>query len=467
MKLFKNFSKSKKTDDHVLSNLTVDQDHLQDINERLYKQNLELAVKNKTLSLLSKLYQISILTLEPKSLTEKVNEVVRAEFEFDSVSSFLYDDKKDALTLLDIAESERFKSVRQKYSLSLEGFPINYASKIPFLQKVLKNKTSSYTYDLNEVFSGMLDHASVTKFSEETHTKTLLMYPLVIQNEVIGAFSMTFNRKYEDMNDFEKAATESVVNVAATALDKAMLYQEVNVANEKLKSLDKLKTEFLSLASHQLRSPLTAIKGYTSMLLEGSFGEVGEKQREAIDRVFQSVQHLSKIVEDLLSVTKIEQGGMQYQMSSFDFEKVAREITEDLSVTAKKKGVEMTFAADSKSGYTVNGDMEKIRQVVLNLVDNSIKYTPAGSVHVGLSKDEQKKKILLSISDTGIGMTEETIESLFQKFSRGNGVKVNMSGSGLGLYLAKQIVEAHKGRMWIESPGLNKGSTFYVELTAI
>ncbi len=467
MKLFKNFLKPKNDGGQVLSNISVSQDHLQDINERLYKQNLELAVKNKTLALLGKLYEISILTLEPLLLAQKVNEVVRSQFEFGSVSLFLYDKNKDTLSLLDIAESDRFKSMRVKYSSSLENFIINDASKIPFIRSVLKDKVGSYTYNLNDIFSGALNPVSVAGFAEESHTKTLLTYPLVIQNEVIGTFSMTFNRKYEDMSEFEKAATESVVNVVATALDKAILYEEVTIANEKLKSLDKLKTEFLSLASHQLRSPLTAIKGYTSMLLEGSFGIVSEKQKEAIDRVFQSVQHLSKVVEDLLNVTKIEQGGMQYQIAPFDFEKVAKEITEDLSIMAKKKGIEMIFAADGKSDYIVNGDMEKIRQVILNVVDNSIKYTPAGIIRVALSRDEKKKKILLTVTDTGLGMTPETIKSLFQKFSRGNGVKVNMGGSGLGLYLAKQIVESHKGRIWIESSGLNKGSTFYVELAAM
>ncbi len=234
-------------------------------------------------------------------------------------------------------------------------------------------------------------------------------------------------------------------------------------ANEKLQSLDKLKTEFLSLASHQLRSPLTAIIGYTSMLLDGSFGKISDKQKEAIDRVFQSSRHLSTTVEDLLNVSKIEQGGMQYVKVPFDFEKASGDLAKDLSVTAEKKGLKLTFETDGKSPYTVNGDMEKIRQVILNFIDNSIKYTKEGSINVLLSKNEGA--IRLSIKDTGMGMTPEIKAKLFQKFARAEGGKMNAGGSGLGLYLAKKIIEeGHNGKVGVDSEGMNKGSTFWMEL---
>ncbi len=245
-----------------------------------------------------------------------------------------------------------------------------------------------------------------------------------------------------------------------------ILSEQLFEANDKLKGLDKLKTEFLSLASHQLRSPLTAINGYTSMLLAGDFGSVSDKQKEMIDRVFQSSKHLTTVVEDLLNVSKIEQGGMKYVMGPFDFEKAAKDLATDLSVTAEKKGLKMTFSTDSKPPYTVNGDMEKIRQVILNLLDNSMKYTKEGSITVKLTKDENTKKIKLAITDTGMGIPRAIKDTLFQKFSRGEGAKMNATGSGLGLYLAKTIIEGHKGRVWAESDGEGKGSTFSIELDA-
>ena len=271
------------------------------------------------------------------------------------------------------------------------------------------------------------------------------------------------NRDYESLSESEKEVLPSIVNVISLALDKSLTYEELKALNEKLKGLDKLKTEFLSLASHQLRSPLTAIKGYTSMLLEGDFGVVTDKQREAIDRVFQSSSHLAKIVEDLLNVSKIEQGGMKYEMAPFDLAKAANELATDLSVTASKKGLELKFVSDGHQ-HVVNGDMEKIRQVILNVIDNAIKYTEKGSITVTVSKDAATGMEHVAVTDTGMGISPEEKDKLFQKFSRGAGGKTNTGGSGLGLYLAKQISEAHGGSIAIDSPGVGLGSTFSILL---
>lgn len=245
--------------------------------------------------------------------------------------------------------------------------------------------------------------------------------------------------------------------------------EETNIkledANDKLKDLDKLKTEFLSLASHQLRSPLTAIKGYTSMVLEGDFGELNDKAKEAIERVFQSTMNLTKVVEDLLNVSKIEQGGMKFVMEDFSLVEIARDMSKDLSISAEKKGLKLTFEGDKDEDCMVNGDKEKLRQVVLNLIDNSIKYTKEGSVNVSVKRVSDK--VVFSVKDTGMGMTPEIKATLFQKFSRGEGSRMNTGGSGLGLYLAKEIMEAHKGTIDVDSEGMGKGSNFHFELNAI
>lgn len=236
-------------------------------------------------------------------------------------------------------------------------------------------------------------------------------------------------------------------------------------ANDKLKDLDRLKTEFLSLASHQLRSPLTAIKGYTSMVLEGDFGELNETAKEAIERVFQSTMNLTKVVEDLLNVSKIEQGGMKFVMEPFCLAEIARDMSKDLSISAEKKGLKLNFESDKDEDCMVNGDKEKLRQVVLNLIDNSIKYTKEGSVNVSVKRISEK--VVFSVKDTGMGMTPEIKATLFQKFSRGEGARMNTGGSGLGLYLAKEIMEAHKGTIDVDSEGMGKGSNFHFELDAL
>ena len=250
--------------------------------------------------------------------------------------------------------------------------------------------------------------------------------------------------------------------------------EEVNMklaeANDKLKSLDKLKTEFVSLASHQLRSPLTAIKGYASMLTEGDYGEINPTAMETINRIVESSNNLTLVVEDLLNVSKIEAGGMKYDMVKFDFGELAKKTVEELSVSAEKKGLKLVYNSEENKQCFVNGDKEKLRQVLVNLIDNAMKYTKNGEIKVEVKEtrnQEGKDKIVLSVKDTGAGIAKEAINGLFKKFSRGEGAKLNASGSGLGLYLVKEIAEAHKGRAWIESEGLGKGSTFSVELDEV
>jgi signal transduction histidine kinase len=313
------------------------------------------------------------------------------------------------------------------------------------------------------VFGFLILTASQLLFVNGSTDKLLTVLTLTLATSLSFFLFKNLHRESEQRIRIEKLSEElqsSKMRIEETNLSLAE-------ANEKLKSLDKLKTEFLSLASHQLRSPLTAIKGYTSMLMAGDFGDINPKQKETVGRVFESTNHLTKVVEDLLNVSKIEQGGMQYTMAPFDFEKAAKDLATDLSVTAKNKGLKLTFETDNKSPYTVKGDMEKIRQVILNLLDNSIKYTKEGSLTVKLSKDEKTNKILWSVADTGVGIPPEIKKTLFQKFSRGEGAKMNTSGSGLGLYLAKTIIEGHKGRVWVESEGAGKGSVFFVELDAV
>lgn len=240
--------------------------------------------------------------------------------------------------------------------------------------------------------------------------------------------------------------------------------KDLQQANVKLHELDNMKTEFLSLASHQLRSPLTAIKGYSSMALEGTFGRPTKKMTDAFSKIFESSQRLTRIINDLLDVSKIEQGGLKYEMRTMSVSSLVQSVVDELQLAAKEKGLKLVFNAPASHKFAVKGDNLKLRQVIQNLVDNAIKYTEKGQIEVSVEFTNKKEKILLSITDTGMGISEETLGKLFQKFSRGEAGKSNTSGSGLGLYLAQQIVKAHAGRLWAESPGLGKGSTFFVEL---
>ena len=440
-------------------------EHLQQINEEIYKRNLELAIVNKTLSLLRKLYQISLLSLDPESLAEKISETVRVDLNMEIVGIFSFDQEADLLKPFSFSKSERVMEIKKSLGFMFRDFTIPNISQKKVLSEVSYGKVLSITDNLEDIWGGIIPADKLQTLAKESNLKTTLLYPLVTQTHLIGVLLLSLNREYESLNEHEKDSIKSCIDVIAVALDKAFIYKELGDANEKLKSLDKLKTEFLSLASHQLRSPLTAIKGYASMVLEGSYGEINPQAKEAIDRIFQSSNNLAIVVEDLLNVSKIEQGGMKYEMAPFNLSEMVSNMAKDLSITASKKNLSLTCSIDDGEDSMVNGDKEKLRQVVLNFIDNAIKYTKEGSIvtsvkHVG-------DKVIFAVKDTGMGMTPEIKETLFQKFARGDGARMNTSGSGLGLYLAKEIVAAHHGRVWVDSDGPNLGSTFSVELDAV
>jgi signal transduction histidine kinase len=244
-----------------------------------------------------------------------------------------------------------------------------------------------------------------------------------------------------------------------------LLAKDLERANIRLKELDKQKSEFVSIASHQLRSPLTAIRGYASMLAEGSFGKLPDKALESAKRIEESAKLMAMSIEDYLNVSRIESGNMKYNLSDFNLRDMADNICDDLRAEAMKLGLVLLFRSDISSRGIVNADVGKTSQIIHNLINNSLKYTPKGSISVLVRDDIKKKKVYVEITDTGIGMSEKTQQTIFQKFERANNANsVNVSGTGLGLYVALKMAEAMGGDISAKSEGDGKGSTFTFDL---
>lgn len=234
-------------------------------------------------------------------------------------------------------------------------------------------------------------------------------------------------------------------------------------ANVKLKELDQLKSEFLSLATHQIRAPLTAIKGYTSMILEGDYGVVPQKAKDAVEIIMKSCQNLIKIVEDFLNISRIEQGRMVYDKEDFDVVDLVEEIVKELRPNAANAGLTLNLDVAEYLQSKVNADKNKIKQVIGNIIDNAIKYTPEGHIEISIFSDANTVKV--AVKDSGVGLGPEDMNKLFRKFSRAKSAnKNNVHSTGLGLYLAKKIIEAHHGDIKVDSLGKDKGTTFTVEL---
>lgn len=230
--------------------------------------------------------------------------------------------------------------------------------------------------------------------------------------------------------------------------------KSLKIANKKLELMDAHKNEFLSFATHQLRSPLTSIKWGLASLKE-------DYSKDMVDKLLITTEDLVSTVNDLLDISKLEQGGMVMKPEEFDLHDFIGRLVEEFRMTAEKKGLKISFEAENVPCF-VFADQNKIRQVFVNLIDNAIKYTEKGEVRILFEIKNDLAEI--SIIDTGPGILKEELSELFDKFLRGKAGKASEGGSGLGLYLAKQITEAHKGSLEAYSDGLGKGSNFVVKL---
>lgn len=237
----------------------------------------------------------------------------------------------------------------------------------------------------------------------------------------------------------------------------------LGVANEKLKELDSMKSEFVSLATHQIRGPLAAIKGYISLMLEGDYGKVTKALAEPLKTVFKSTDSLSRMVTDFLDVSRIDLGQMKYDFTDFDLRDLVNEVITELKPGIEEKKLELRIKIPDEK-CLITADHTKLKQVLNNLVDNSNKYTKQGWLEVSLER-KKEGNVLFAVKDSGVGINAKTITKLFQRFSRAKDANdTNILGTGLGLYIAKKMVEAHNGKVWAESAGEGKGAQFYVEL---
>lgn len=238
---------------------------------------------------------------------------------------------------------------------------------------------------------------------------------------------------------------------------------ELEKANTQLKKLDQAKSEFISIASHQLRTPLTAMRGYLSMLVHGDFGQLPTEAQKTVEEVYEASLRLLKLSNDLLNVSRIESGKSVMNYKEESIKDLIMAIAKEFSAEAEKKNLYLRIIA-SDDLPAIEMDSEKVRQVFLNIVDNALKYTEKGGITI-LIKFIPPDHILITIKDTGAGLGKKDIGKLFQSFSRGeSGSNFHSSGAGLGLYVARKFVDQHKGRIWVKSPGRGQGSTFFIEL---
>lgn len=252
--------------------------------------------------------------------------------------------------------------------------------------------------------------------------------------------------------------------------DLQLLSDRLAVTNDRLRELDQARAEFMSMASHQLQTPLTAIRGFASLLLEKSGGDLTPNQEDMIQKISVSSERMVQLVEEYLNLSRIESGKMEYKLEKWQTEDICQEVVDALALKAKKKNLSLTFHRPSEPLPEAMIDGPKVREVISNLVDNAIKYTPEGDVTLDILRrrreaSETSDWIRVIVSDTGLGISETELPHLFAKFGRGtNKERLKIKGTGLGLYIGKVMIENNGGKIWAESDGEDKGARFIIEI---
>ncbi len=247
-----------------------------------------------------------------------------------------------------------------------------------------------------------------------------------------------------------------------SVLNEVKQREQLEILNQKLKELDKQKDEFVSMAAHELRSPLTAIKGYVSMVVEGDTGDIPEKARQYLADSLAVTDRLVRLVNNMLNVSRIEEGRIVYQMEETSLIRAVQEIYNSSRVEAERKGLKFEAKIPNGLDDTVKVDPDRIREVIGNLVSNAIKFTEKGKVSIIMTNPD-RNFVRVEVIDTGPGISKEEQERLFQKFYRAESTAGKTFGTGLGLYITGLLIEKFGGKIGLTSQ-LDKGSNFWFEL---
>ncbi|MEW6556166.1 MAG: GAF domain-containing protein [Elusimicrobiota bacterium] len=287
--------------------------------------------------------------------------------------------------------------------------------------------------------------------------KSHLFVPLKVEDKSIGLFCFC-SKSQKFFNDEKSRLAELIAGQTAVIVENARIHNRLKEINIELERLNKIKDDFVSMVSHELRTPLTAIKGFVHVVLDEEAGKINDQQKKFLRIVEQSSNHLTRLISDLLDLSKIEKGLIILRIEKLNLSDVVKKSIETNINQIKHKNINIKLEID-KEIPNIDGDFSRLLQVYDNLVSNAVKFTPNGG-DISIIVKNKGDFVLSAITDTGIGIPKEEHEKIFDKFYQIDSSYTRIAtGTGLGLYIAKSIIELHGGNIWIDSAPA-KGSTF-------
>lgn len=444
------------------------------------KSDKSLAEQNKALITSQKINKIILQSLNFDEVIQKISDTIPNELFFVTGVVAVIDRVSGTIRRIGVSSTKEASEAVKALSIPFNKIAISLNDPDNFMAKAIRENKGFITENVYDVLCPVLTHEEAFNIQRLMGTQTTVVYPIYGgRDKAIGVFVASTKKRKEDISEYDYAMIKSFVDGVGIAMEHAMLYsnlkkisEQLSFANSKLQQLDKLKDEFVSLASHELRTPMTVIKSYLWLMLDkNNVGALSEKQKMYIDRAYTSTQRLINLVNDMLNVSRIESGRFTIAMKPMDLGLLINNVYAEMLPKAQEQKISLQFARPLQPLPQVQGDPERVEQVLINLIGNSLKFTSEnGTIKIEINYDVKNSTEIVSIVDNGKGISPEDIPKLFQKFSMvGTNylVKQNAQGTGLGLYLSKSIIDLMGGKIWAQSEGLGKGSKFIFTLKTV
>lgn len=324
------------------------------------------------------------------------------------------------------------------------------------------------TSDWKEIFSPFLQPEEASWSQEALGIKSVFIIPVISRERQFGVFMIHTSADTLTISESIRETFEAAVNMVAVSLKYLRLHvgteetkKRLLDSGKKIQELDRLKNEFVTITSHELRTPMSAIRGSLSTILEGYAGDINGDVREFLTAAYNENERLLRLVNNLLNISRIESGRFTFTIGTVNIEKNITQVVKDLESSAKEKHITLTYE-NSGDLPQVLADEDKVHEVLINIIGNAIKYTHQGGVTVKAVKNDDM--VIVSVTDTGSGIAPQDQMRLFKKYSQvSRDYSRPSGGTGLGLYICKSIVEGLKGNIWLDS-AVGRGSTFYFSL---
>jgi signal transduction histidine kinase len=432
-------------------------------------------VAKNTVQALWKITKVVLDTLDFSEVTQKIcdsllDELGYLNLGYRIIVLSLYDPEKNGLQRISLSQTPEAEAAVSASTIPFHDILIPLSATENICVKAYLDQKPYTSTNWQDILSPPLTPEAARTNQTAAGIKTSMVYPVIVKGKSVGTVILSMVKDYSEVSATEIDLIRGFTEIVGISVQNAKLYSDLektknslDAANEQLKLLDKVKDEFISVTSHELRAPMTAIKSYTWLVTNDKAGPLEPKAREYLNKVYLSTERLIHLVNEMLDVSRIESGRIQLHPEDFTMEKLAEDVKDEFTakIAEQNLSLELQFPQELP---TVNADREKMHQVLENLVSNAIKFTPPGG-KITLTSRVNGNFLETSVIDTGNGIAPEDQQKLFIKFGRleNSLIARTGTGSGLGLFICKQYVELHRGKVWFTST-LGQGSDFTFSL---